>query len=344
MKRKNLFVAFLVVFTVMLSSFAFYTWQILFTPNILIERPDQVFTIPKGATFKDVQKKLYDAYIVNDMVSFSFLAKLKDYDELVKPGLYTLRRDMTNLEAINLLRSGQQTPVMLTYTPVRKLEELPEKIAATMGFSQQEFESVLLHDTTAGHYGFDSATFISMFIPNTYELYWTATPKQVLDRMKKEYDRFWTQTRESKAQKLGLSKPEVSTLASIVEAETKKMDEAPRVAGVYINRLKRDYKLQADPTLVYAVGDFSIRRVLNVHKEVDSPYNTYKYEGLPPGPINMPSIGAIDAVLNYEDHNYLYFCARADFSGYHAFARTLVEHNKNARAFQRALNREQIFK
>jgi UPF0755 protein len=343
MKKKNLFVTFMIVFTVMLSSFAFYTWQILFTPNILIERPDQVFIIPKGATFKDVQQKLYDEYIVNDMVSFSFLAKLKDYDELVKPGLYTLRTDMTNLEAINLLRSGEQTPVLLTYTPVRKLEYLPERISETMGFSEDEFAEVLLHDTTASYYGFDSATFISMFIPNTYEVYWTATPKQVLDRMKREYEKFWTDERKSKAEKLGLSQTEVSTLASIVEAETKKMDEAPTVAGVYINRLKRNYKLQADPTLVYAVGDFSIRRVLNIHKEVDSPYNTYKYSGLPPGPINMPTIAAIDAVLNYKDHNYLYFCAKPDFSGYHAFARTLTEHNKNARAFQRALNQQQIF-
>lgn len=328
----------------MLSSFAFYTWQILFTPNLLVDAEDRLLMIPKGSTFRDVQNKLYDQGFVQDPVSFGFLARLKDYDKLVKPGLYQLEKDMTNLEAINLLRSGTQTPVQLTFTNARKLNELPEKIANFMEFSEEEMAEVLLADTTPGHYGFDSVTFIAMFIPNTYEVYWTATPKEILDRLKNEYDRFWNEEREKKAEKIGLTPVEVSTLASIVEAETNKMDEAPTIAGVYLNRLEKGYKLQADPTLVYALNDFSIRRVLNVHKQVESPYNTYKYSGLPPGPINMPSIPAINSVLNYESHNYLYFVAKADFSGYHAFSRNLIEHNRKAREFQKALNKERIFR
>ena len=204
--------------------------------------------------------------------------------------------------------------------------------------------SVLLHDSTAAYYGFKANTFISMFIPNTYQVYWTDSPEQILDRMKKEYDAFWTDERKQKAKNLNMTQEEVSTLASIVKGETNKMDEAPTVAGVYINRLKRGIALQADPTLVFAIGDFSIRRILNKDKNFDSPYNTYQHRGLPPGPINMPSIATLDAVLDYEDHNYLYFCAKEDFSGYHAFAKTLAEHNRNARKFQRALNRERIYR
>lgn len=344
MRKKNLIAIFLVVFTMMLSSFAFYTYQILYTPNVLIEQEGRDFAIPKGTTFKQLQKKLTDERIVNDMVSFSFLSKLKKLDEHLKPGMYSLQTDMTNMELIRLLRSGAQTPVKLTFSHVRLLSQLPKILTRNLDIDSTEMANVLLADTTASYYGYNPKTFISMFIPNTYELYWTATPKELLDRMKQEHDRFWTDDRIQKAANLNMSKEEVSTLASIVQGETNKMDEAPTIAGVYINRLQRGIPLQADPTLVYAIGDFSIRRILNKDKKFDSPYNTYQNKGLPPGPINMPSIPALDAVLNYEDHNYLYFCAKEDFSGYHSFAKTLTEHNRNARKFQRALNKERIYR
>jgi len=343
--RKKYFIAiFLVVFTMMLSSFAFYTYQILYTPNVLVEKEDQYFAIPKGTTFKQLQNMLAEERIVNDLVSFSFLAKLKDLDTNVKNGMYLIKGDMTNVELINLLRSGTQTPIQLTFSNARLLKQLPKILTQNLEIDSADLAPMLLADTTPAHYGFTKETFISMFIPNTYEVYWTTSPKGLLDRMKAEYDRFWTVEREKKAEDLGMSKTEVATLASIVQGETNKMDEAPTIAGVYINRLKRGIPLQADPTLVFAIGDFSIRRILNKDKEFDSPYNTYKNRGLPPGPINLPSIPALNAVLNYEDHNYLYFCAKADFSGYHVFARTLTEHNVNARKFQRALNQERIYR
>ncbi|WP_424962274.1 endolytic transglycosylase MltG [Ekhidna sp.] len=343
--RKKYFIAiFLVVFTMMLSSFAFYTYQILYTPNVLIEQDDRYFAVPKGTTFKQLQNKLAEERIVNDLVSFSFLAKLKDLDMNVKNGMYLIKGDMTNIELINLLRSGSQTPIQLTFSNARLLEQLPKILTHSLEIDSADLAPILLADTTAAHYGFTKETFISMFIPNTYEVYWTITPQGLLDRMKMEYDRFWTDERKQKAANLGMSQTEVATLASIVQGETNKMDEAPSIAGVYINRLKRGIPLQADPTLVFAIGDFSIRRILNKDKEFDSPYNTYKYRGLPPGPINLPGIPALNAVLNFEDHNYLYFCAKADFSGYHVFARTLSEHNVNARKFQRALNRERIYR
>lgn len=344
MRKKNFIAIFLVVFTMMLSSFAFYTYQILYTPNVLVEQEDQYFAIPKGTTFKELQNSLSKGRIVNDLVSFSFLAKIKDLDTQVKAGMYLIKKDMTNPELINLLRSGSQTPVRLTFSNVRFLDQLPKKLTKGLEMDSAELATVMLADSTPIHYGFSKETFISMFIPNTYEIYWTSTPKALLDRMKAEYDRFWTEDRKTKASALGMSQTEVATLASIVQGETNKMDEAPTVAGVYINRLKRGIPLQADPTLVYAIGDFSIRRILNKDKAFESPYNTYKHRGLPPGPINMPRIPVLDAVLNYREHEYLYFCANADFSGYHVFAKTLREHNMNARKFQRALNAERIYR
>jgi UPF0755 protein len=179
-----------------------------------------------------------------------------------------------------------------------------------------------------------------MFIPNTYEVYFNVTPESLIQKMNEEYKRFWNTDRLAKANKLGLMPIEVSILASIVQAETVKEDEAPKIAGLYINRLKKNIALQADPTLVYASGDFSLKRVLNTHKQIDSPYNTYKFPGLPPGPINVPQIVNIDAVLNAEDHKYYYMCAKEDFSGYHNFAKNLDEHNVNARKYQKALTAE----
>ena len=344
MRKKNLLAIFLVVFTMMLSSFAFYTYQIIYTPNVLIEEQGRMFAVPHGMTFKQLQDKLADERVVNDLVSFSFLAKLKDLDTKLKPGMFSLKGDMTNVELINLLRSGSQTPVKLTFSNARLLTQLPKMLTQNLEIDSMDMAQLLLADTTAAFYGFNERTFISMFIPNTYEVYWTSTPKDILDRMKREYDAFWTEERVQKANNLNMTKEQVSTLASIVQGETNKMDEASTIAGVYINRLQRGIPLQADPTLVFAIGDFSIRRILNKDKEFDSPYNTYKNRGLPPGPINLPSIPALNAVLDYDDHSYLYFCAKEDFSGYHVFAKTLTEHNRNARKFQRALNLERIYR
>ncbi|MEM6829769.1 MAG: endolytic transglycosylase MltG, partial [Bacteroidota bacterium] len=257
MHRKNLIAIFLVVFTMMLSSFAFYAYQIIYTPNILVDTEDQLFSIPKGSTFSEVRKRLYDGRYLNDAMSFSFLARLKGYDKRIQPGMYLLKQDMTNMEAINLLRSGRETPVRLTFSHARLLSQLPKLLTQNLEIDSADMATVLLHDTTATYYGFQPETFISMFIPNTYEVYWTSTPKDVLNRMKKEYDRFWTEERLQKAENLNMTKVQVATLASIVKAETNKMDEADRIAGVYINRLQRRIPLQADPTLVFAIGDFS---------------------------------------------------------------------------------------
>lgn len=344
MKNRKVFIVFLIVFSILLSTFVFYAYQLVFTPNILVDSEEKALLIPPGSRFKDVQNALYDQNFVQDLVAFSFLAKVMEYDDNVKAGRFLMKPDMNNLDAIRLLRSGSQTPLDITFNNVRLKEDLAEKICANIAADEDKFLA-LLQDTAVIHsYGFNEHTIVSMFIPNTYEVYWTISEKELLDRMKEEYDRFWNDERTEKAKELGLTREEVSTLASIVEAESKMNDEKPKIAGVYLNRLKRGMALQADPTLVYAAGDFSIKRVLNIHKEIDSPFNTYKYAGLPPGPINIPPISALDAVLNYQKHNYLYFCAKEDFSGYHNFATNLTQHLNNARRYQNALNKARLYK
>jgi UPF0755 protein len=333
----------LVVFLVgsmLLITFTFYIYQIVYTPNILVDREDRLFVIKSGTRYREVLEQLGKQEMVNDMVSFSFLARLKDFDKNIRPGRYMLRRNMTNLAAINALLGGKMEPVNVTFTHVRLLSELDERITKNIGVTPEEFEDALNEFIESNKEGFTRETILCMFIPNTYQVYFNVVPEELVDRMHAEYTRFWNEERKSKAAAIGLSPIEVSILASIVQAEVVKQDEAPTIAGLYINRLKKDIALQADPTLVYAAGDFTLKRVLNEHKEIDSPYNTYKFTGLPPGPINMPQIANIDAVLNYEKSNYLYMCAREDFSGYHNFAKTLSEHNRNASKYQRALSIE----
>ena len=344
MKNKNFLAVGLIIGSMLVSSFSFYFWQVVYTPNILIDKEDLVFNIPTGANFKYVQNSLYDLGIVNDLVSFSFLSKLKRYDQSIKPGSYLLQADMSNRDAINMLRSGDQVPIKLTYSNARSLEVLAAKIASYLEFDSATMISNLSNSDVASSYGFTKETFMCMFLPNTYEVYITDQPIVVLDRIYSAYKIFWNPERMAKAEALNLTPEEVIVLASIVDAETNQMDEAPTVAGVYINRLNKNIKLQADPTLIFAMGDYTIKRVLYEHMQVDSPYNTYKYAGLPPGPINLPSIAAIEAVLNYEKSDYLYFCANPDFTGNHIFARTLSQHNKNARLLHLALNKKKIYK
>ncbi|MEQ9425634.1 MAG: endolytic transglycosylase MltG [Cyclobacteriaceae bacterium] len=344
MTFRKIFAGFIIVFSVLLSSFAFYFYQVYSTPNILVERDDAYFAIPTGATYSDVLNLLSDGGYVQDAVAFGFLARLKDYDKFIKPGMYLLKADMSNNDAINLLRSGQQTPINITFNSVRLLNDLPKKITADIEIDSADFAAVLSDTSKMIGFGFDSVNYISMFIPNTYQVYWTIKPAELLERMNIEYHRFWSENRKARADSIGLTINEVGILSSIVQSETAKLDEADIIAGVYMNRINRGIALQADPTLIFALQDFTIRRVLNEHKKVESPYNTYKYAGLPPGPIRMPDPRYIDKVLNYENHKYLYFCAKADFSGYHEFATNLRDHNVNARKFQRALNKAKIYR
>lgn len=332
------------LFLFLFVSFSYYAYQIVYTPNVDTKGHNTYVYIPEGATFMQAMDSVEASGVLVDRLSVRFIAKLMDYDEAVKPGRYELVNGWSNKQLIGVLRSGEQTPVKLTFNNIRLRSQLADKLAEEVEPSAAAIDSLLNDQAYLTSLGFDTTTVVSMFIPNTYEVYWTTTAPELMQRMKTEYDKFWTPERKAKAEQLGLSQKEVSTLASIVQAETIKSDEKPRVAGVYLNRLKRGMLLQADPTVVFAVRDFTIRRVLNSHLRFDSPYNTYKYKGLPPGPINVPNISSIDAVLNPQEHEYLYFCAKEDFSGYHSFATTQREHINNARRYQRALNERNILR
>lgn len=343
MKKQKILVIGLVVFAVMVISFSFYAYQMTMTPNVLADKSERILLIPSGASFKDVQQLMQDEGYVNDILSFSVLSKLMKYDQYVKPGRYLLSPNMSNLEAIRHLRSGVQEPVDVTFNNVRLKPELAKKLTANLEADADRFLALIEDSAIVSQYGFTTENIMAMFLPNTYEMYWTTGEQELLDRMNDEYERFWQDERLTKARQLEMTPVEVSVLASIVESETNKPDEAPTVAGLYLNRLERNIALQADPTLVFAAQDFTIRRVLDKHKEIDSPYNTYKYTGLPPGPIRTPSITSIEAVLEHEDHNYLYMCAKEDFSGYHNFATNLSAHLNNARRYQRALSQAGIY-
>ena len=331
---------FFLLFSVLLISFAFYAWQITYTPNILVGKQQRALVLPRGASFKDVQAMLHVGDYTQDLISFSFLSKLMDYDKQVKPGRYLLEPNLTNIEAIRQLRGGIQEPVNITFNNVRLVKDLSEKITRNLNMKPAEFEAALIKFAMNNRHGFNKDNVLTMFIPNTYQVYFNVSPDELISRMHQEYEKFWNAERKQKAADIGLTPIEVSILASIVMAESIKHDEAPIIAGLYLNRLKKDIPLQADPTLVVAVGDFTLKRVLNEHKEIDSPYNTYRNLGLPPGPVNMPEIFALEAVLNYAKTNYLYMCAKEDFSGRHNFTASYDQHLRNASKYQRALTRE----
>lgn len=262
--------------------------------------------------------------------------------EKVRTGYYEFAPGTKTFDVYNHIRHGMQTPVRLTINNARTVEQLAGKIGRQIMADSLDICKAVKDSAVCAKYGYTPQTMIAMFIPNTYEVYWNVTIEQLLDRMQKEYSKFWNEERKNKAKEIGLSPVEVAVLASIVEEETAVNDEKPDVAGLYMNRLKRGMLLQADPTVKFAVGDFTLRRILHKHLEVDSPYNTYRYEGLPPGPIRMASINGLNSVLNYKKHKYIYMCAKEDFSGRHNFATTLSEHNANARRYQRALNNRGI--
>jgi UPF0755 protein len=313
-------------------------------PNVAERKTPYALRIPHGAGFDYVMAELKASAAILDLGSFERVARFRKYDQLVKPGLYYLKPKMSNWEIVGKLRSGAQDQMKLTFKSHRSLDEIADEIGAQMEFGRDRFETALRDDAYLKTYGFNATTVRGLFVPDTYFVYWTLTLDEFFKKMKRNYDEFWTAERKAKAEALGMSQAEVVTLASIVQAETYMSKERPIVAGLYLNRIRDGIPLQADPTVIFAHQDWSIRRVLLKHLEIDSPYNTYKYAGLPPGPINNPERSAIDGVLNAETHKYIFMCAKEDFSGYHNFATNLAQHNRNARLYQAALNAQKVYK
>jgi UPF0755 protein len=329
---------FLILFG--LCSWGFHYYQNFFQPNVTTgDQPTAYIYIHTGADFPAVKNLLSGHHYLRDLKSFEWVAQKKKYDMKVRPGRYKICYGMNNNELVNLLRSGKQEPVRVILQNVRTPEELAGKIASQIEGDSISILNLLRDPDYLWEFGAGPATIFTLFIPNTYEFLWNTTADQFIRRMYKERQKFWNDERLTQMSQEGLDIPGVITLASILEKETAKNTEKPVIAGVYLNRIRKSWPLQADPTLIFAWNDYTIKRVLNKHKEINSPYNTYKYTGLPPGPICLPSVSSIDAVLNYEKHGYMYLCAKDDLSGYHNFAVTLAEHNRNAERYQAALKR-----
>lgn len=340
MKKKTIYIlsGVVMILLVAVATVAYVAYNAVMAP--VVQSGETVYIqVRPGDNTQRVSDMLTSAATFKTMAGFAPLMKHYKYDTRVKPGNYAIRLGDSMRDICLRLLSGNQTPVRLVIPSVRTLDRLAGAVGKQLMVDSATVMAVLIDKHLIDSLGYTQETFPSMFIPNTYEVYWTMSPEQFVTRMQKENKRFWNNSRLTKAKALGLSPCEVITLASIVDEETAKDDEKPMVAGLYLNRLRRGMLLQADPTVKFALGDFELRRILHVHLQADSPYNTYKYGGLPPGPIRIPSMMAIDAVLNPDKHSYLYMCAKEDFSGYHNFAATLTQHNANARRYQQALNR-----
>jgi len=337
----GLFVVLIGIITFSIAAYLLYYFA--FKPNVQLKSNEEVFFVHTGWQFDDVVKSMDEMQLIINKKTFLLLADKKNYKRNVKAGRYLLKNGMSNNKLINMLRSGQQQPVKLTFNSIRTKNELAGRLA-----KQLESDSVTILQT------FHDAEFLqqfdltpqkvaSIFIPNTYQVYWNISPQDLVKRMNREYQLFWNEDRLAKAKKIGLKPFEVSILASVVQAEQEAhSSERPTIAGLYINRIKRGMPLESCPTVIFAIGDFTIKRVLNSDLEIASPYNTYKNAGLPPGPINLPDISSIDAVLNYEKNDYIFMCAKDDLSGYHYFSKTAAQHQVYAQRYWRALNERGI--
>jgi len=321
----------------------FFIGRALWNVNVTLPENTVFIEIPSDASFEDVKEIFVQNNYLKDVNTFERVATILGYNkDKVPAGRYKLENGWSNKDLISKLRSGDQTPSQVVINNVRKISDLAGKAARYFQTDSLGFLNHFVNPATSSEYGLNQDNFLSLFIPNTYEMFWTTTPEKFVSRMAKEYNRFWTTERLEKLKKWNLSKTDAYILASIVEKESNYDPERPTIAGVYLNRLKVGEKLQADPTVVYAVGQFDLKRVLYSHLGFDSPYNTYMYTGLPPGPICMPSLASLEAVINAEEHNYMFFCAKADNSGIHAFAVTYADHVKNANAFAAWMNKNNI--
>ena len=309
---------------------------------ILNKQETQYLYIDRDDNVDSLYQKMDSITKPHGMKGFRFIADAKDLASSLKRGRYALDTSVGAWDFFNILKRGEQTPLNVPIPSARTMDKLAVAVSKKLELDSLDLLRALTDSTVCARYGFTKQTIPAMFIPDSYNMYWTVSVDEFLDRMKKEYDKFWDSDRMAKAKAIGLSPVEVSTLASIVTEETRATQEKPTVAGLYLNRLKKGMLLQSDPTVKFAMQDFGVKRILNRMLTIDNPYNTYKYNGLPPGPIRVPMKEDLEAVLNHETHDYIYMCAKEDFSGTHNYARTEAEHRANAAKYHRALNERGI--
>ena len=340
--RKTIGFCILLLLAASASVAGLHIYNKLFSPAFDID--DTVYLyIDERKNYDELLLQLQTTAKIKDINSFKKLAATTDYQKKMRTGRYAMHPHTTTRQALAILANGMQTPIKLTFNNIRLKQDFAQRINEELMLNGDVLLSYLNDQSICEQYGFDTTTILCMFIPNTYEIYWNISEENFMQRMKREYERFWTDAKKDEAAAIPLTPVQVSILAAIVEEETAVLSEYATVAGLYINRLKKGMLLQADPTVKYAMGDFLLRRILYAHLKTDSPYNTYIYSGLPPGPIRMPSIRGINAVLSHEKHNYIYMCAKEDFSGKHNFATNLAAHNRNADRYRQALNQRKIY-
>lgn len=331
--------------TVLLIAGLCFGWTIykkIYSPNIYVKDCKYLY-IRDNANSNEVLDSIYANFCVENPQMLELVMTLKHYNGKVKPGRYRIEDGMSNNALVNMLRAGNQDPVNLSFNNIRSVKQLCAKVAKQIDIDSSYLLDIISDEAITSKYGFTPQNIIAMFIPDTYQFYWNTSAEKFLDKMYFYYKQFWTEDRLAKARKINLTPLEVSTLASIVQSEqAAHREEQPTIAGLYLNRLRIGMPLQSCPTLIYAIGDFTIKRVTGAMLDIESPYNTYKNTGLPPSPIGFPEKGAIDAVLNYESNEYLYMCAKSDFSGYHHFSRSYEEQKHWAREFQRQLDKQGV--
>lgn len=341
MKRKHLvLLSSVLILQITAVIVGYLIYDTFFTPAFRIAGEARIY-IDRDDTPDSVSHKVQEVLSPQKPKAFDWLMQYEGYTQ-VKPGCYAFNADDNLRMAVRRMGLGWQSPVRLVVPSVRTIDRMAQSLSKQLMISEEEIMAYLTDKSRVDSLGYTESTLPILFIPNTYEVYWNISVGNLLQRFQKEYTTYWNNARKEKAEALGLTPVEVSTLASIVDEETAVNAEKPIVAGLYLNRLHRGMLLQADPTVKFATGDPTLRRILNKHLAIDSPYNTYIYKGLPPGPIRIPSMAALEAVLNPVKHNYLYMCAKEDFSGTHNFAPTLAQHNANARRYQQALNKRGI--
>ncbi len=323
--------------------FVSYFIYLLFIPNFSNKGTDkQYIYLRNDATYDDVIKQLKEKSNIRSTYTFEQALKLLKSKNNIKAGCYLVKDGVSNYTLLRALRNGNQTPIQLKINNIRTKEQLAGALSKQLMSDSLQFIQLLNDTVFLSQYNLSPITSVSIFLPNTYQIFWNATPQKVFERMNKEYNMFWNKERIRKASEIPLTQLEVITLASIVDSESNTSYEKPIIAGLYINRLRKNMPLQADPTIVFAVGDFTIKRVLISHTSIDSPYNTYKNTGLPPGPIRIPTLKAVDAVLNYDKNDYVYMCAKETLNGEHNFASSYSQHIDNAKKYQQALNNRGI--
>ena len=339
MKKKRIIFVFLAGILVVACIVAALFFRTFFSENV--QNREVTVVVPPGADFEQVMDTLRKHEVLKSEATFRKTAKALKY-KTIRIGKYDISGCRTNLDLVRLLRRGQHYPVKFTFNNTRTVDQFVEKVGNRFFFEPQELSALLHNRDYMSKFGLSDTTAVCLFIPNTYEIYYDITAEEFLDRMNSYYQQFWNEKRKTTASEIGLTPVQVATLASIVEEENMRPSEKAIIAGLYINRLNKGMLLQSDPTVKFAIGDFARKRILNTDLQIDSPYNTYKYKGLPPGPIRIPEASTMDSVLHYRHHNYLYMCAKEDFSGYHNFTASAAVHAQNAARYRAALNARNI--